>query len=93
MSDTPQSPKESISDEQLQSFLSQANAGNGCPVCSTNRWHRLMEPAHGFNYLIPSALTHDSYRGFEVVVLYCMNCGFLRSHAAHLIRAWGKDNG
>jgi len=88
-------PQESISDELLQSFLSQANASNGCPMCSTNRWSRLHEPIHGFNYAIPTMLPeYTEWRGLEVVVMYCMNCGFVRQHAAHLIRARNeKQNG
>jgi hypothetical protein len=55
-----------------------------------------MEPLHGFNYAIPPFHQdiYGSYSGLEVVVLYCMTCGFVRQHAAHMIRrALEEKNG
>lgn len=81
---------EPISDEQLQAFLAHAHADSGCPTCATNRWHRLPEQSPGVNYAVPGFVPMRGPTGLEVVVLYCMQCGFVRQHAAHLIRAWGE---
>lgn len=74
-----------ISDELVREFF--AFAESECPFCRTNRWHRLAEDAPGENYSVPPFRPRRGPGGLEVVVLYCMKCGFVRLHAAHLIRA------
>lgn len=76
-----------ITDDQLQHFLARAKVQNDCPVCGTNRWHRLAESSAGNDFAVPNFLPVRGPSGLEVVVLYCMHCGFVRLHAAHLIRA------
>jgi predicted RNA-binding Zn-ribbon protein involved in translation (DUF1610 family) len=85
-----------ISDEDVVDFMEARHVSSKCPCCGHTVWHRLAEPFAGINYKIPRAIP-DGYGGsqpfFQVVVMYCMNCGFTRQHAAHLIRAWKLENG
>lgn len=79
-------PLTPISDQMLLDFMEKKRVSPICPLCSNESWHRLVEPAAGTNYLVPP-IYESSYMGLEVVVIYCMNCGYVRQHAAHLIRA------
>jgi ribosomal protein L37E len=82
---------ESISDEQIVEFMAARSVKSECPCCGSTRWHRLAEPLWGLNYKIPPYV-ESAYPGMEVVVLYCMHCGFVRQHAAHLIRKAIEEN-
>lgn len=84
----------SISDEDIIGFMSHAGAKPECPCCGGVQWHRLMEPLHGHNYKIPPllAVASSDWQGLEVIAMYCMSCGFVRQHAAHLIRKWKAEN-
>lgn len=81
-----------ISDDLLQRYFSSANAVNGCPICSTNTWARYVDPIGGGNLGVASLTPRHGPASLEVVVLYCMNCGFVRQHAAHLISLWAAAN-
>jgi uncharacterized Zn finger protein len=85
--------KSHISDQHVLDFFEAKHVRPTCPCCGNTQWHRLMEPLHGFNYAVaplPREFT-GAYSGLEVVVVYCMNCGFVRQHAAHLFRAWEEE--
>lgn len=81
-----------ISDDMILDFFQTKGVGAECPCCRSSLWHRLEEPFAGTNYAIRPYVDSLSNFGFEVVVLYCMNCGFTRQHAAHLIRKWAEEH-
>jgi len=81
-------PKSQITDELLTRFLEAKGVRPTCPCCGSTQWHRLHEPLAGFNYKIAPAVDVGAFKGIEIVVIYCMNCGFVRPHVAHLMRAW-----
>ncbi|SPD47497.1 conserved protein of unknown function [Cupriavidus neocaledonicus] len=94
---TDRSRPVSISDQDVVDFMEARQVSSNCPCCGRTVWHRLKEPFYGVNYKISPTIP-DGYGGsqsnyFDVIVMYCMNCGFLRQHASHMIKAWKVENG
>ncbi|MGI4938588.1 MAG: hypothetical protein ACRYF5_17850 [Janthinobacterium lividum] len=90
-------PDTHIKNDEILDFLTLRSALGACPCCQSARWTNFRAPyAHmdftiPFSYQQPAGAIPDGIpllSGLDVVTIYCVNCGFVRQHAAHIIRAW-----
>lgn len=83
-----------VTAKDFAEFLTEKSAESICPSCGADEWTIVCPPEDESNAFRLMTAMKDGIRPawISMFAIYCDNCGYVRHHAARVVKSWVDDN-